>query len=377
LQDAQRRVGLVHSDFPVLAQQVADLLAADGAFSSIETWDLNANEAVPTLQDLQQYDAILVWSNFQFPSPSALGDVLADYWDAGGAVVAVEFSFVDAQSYPAYHLSGRFGDYANRYVLLDNINLPCTCGADYQLGVVSEPLSPLMADVSSGAGAGNCQCQVKVINDGILVASWSGTGWPLAVRGTRSGRNIVDLNVYPAAWPDAALFRDALLYSMSTPCPAGSFCPDTTCPAVGPAAPQPCPAGGYCPPGSTAPTPCPAGSYCPSAGLSAPRRCPGGHYCPGGGAAPVACAAGAFCPAGASAPTPCPAGRHCQAGVTAPTRCRDCAAGHYRGRCGRSASAKHPDGPCWRCPPCGGGHRRSGCGGDSPGTCVRVDWGPA
>ena len=420
LPDAQRRVGLVHAD-PYPAQHLADLLAADGAFSSIQIWDMLANNAAPTLQDLQQFDAVIVWSNGAFPSPSILGDVLADYWDAGGAVVAVEFSFIDVQTWPGQHLSGRFGNYSNGYVLLDNNKLPDTCTND-QVGAIQQPLSPLMADVSSGAGT-NCMCQVNIINNGILVSSWAGTGWPLVVRGTRNGRNIVDLNVYPGYWPEAALFRDALLYSMSTPCPAGYYCPDTTCPAVGRSAPQACPIGSYCPPGSTAPTQCaagsycptpgatmpttcdigaycptaglsvpttcPAGSYCPSAGATAPttcdigtycptaglavfRPCPGGHYCSGGGAAPSACAAGFFCPAGTSVPTPCPAGRHCPAGVMAPSRCRDCREGHFRGLCGRST--KYPDGPCWRCAPCGSGHLRVGCGGDSQGTCVKMDW---
>lgn len=420
LPDAQRRVGLVHAD-PYPAQHLADLLAADGAFSSIQIWDMLANNAAPTLQDLQQFDAVIVWSNGAFPSPSILGDVLADYWDAGGAVVAVEFSFINVQTWPGQHLSGRFGNYSNGYVLLDNNKLPYTCTND-QVGAIQQPLSPLMADVSSGAGT-NCMCQVNIINNGILVSSWAGTGWPLVVRGTRNGRNIVDLNVYPGYWPEAALFRDALLYSMSTPCPAGYYCPDTTCPAVGRSAPQACPIGSYCPPGSTAPTQCaagsycptpgatmpttcdigaycptaglsvpttcPAGSYCPSAGATAPttcdigtycptaglavfRPCPGGHYCSGGGAAPSACAAGFFCPAGTSVPTPCPAGRHCPAGVMAPSRCRDCREGHFRGLCGRST--KYPDGPCWRCAPCGSGHLRVGCGGDSQGTCVKMDW---
>jgi len=413
LPDAQRRVGLVHAD-PYPAQHLADLLAADGAFSSIQIWDMLANNAAPTLQDLQQFDAVIVWSNGAFPSPSILGDVLADYWDAGGAVVAVEFSFIDVQTWPGQHLSGRFGNYSNGYVLLDNNKLPYTCTND-QVGAIQQPLSPLMADVSSGAGT-NCMCQVNIINNGILVSSWAGTGWPLVVRGTRNGRNIVDLNVYPGYWPEAALFRDALLYSMSTPCPAGYYCPDTTCPAVGRSAPQACPIGSYCPPGSTAPTQCAAGSYCPTpgatmpttcdigaycptAGLSVPTTCPAGSYCPSAGAtAPTTCSIGTYCPTtGLSGPTTCPAGSYCPSvGATAPTTCykgaycptaglsgpTTCPAGSYCPSAGATAPTTCDKGAY--CPttglavfrPCPGGHYCSG-GGAAPSACAAGFFCPA
>jgi hypothetical protein len=43
--------------------------------------------ATPTLVDLQQYEAVFVWSDCQFANGAALGNVLADYVDGGGRVV--------------------------------------------------------------------------------------------------------------------------------------------------------------------------------------------------------------------------------------------------------------------------------------------------
>jgi hypothetical protein len=81
-------------------------------FDSIE--DFDARSQTPTLSFLQRFGAVLVWATgTEFSSPSGLGNVLADYWDGGGAVVAAMF---------AHHRSriqGRFGNAANGYLLMD------------------------------------------------------------------------------------------------------------------------------------------------------------------------------------------------------------------------------------------------------------------
>jgi hypothetical protein len=87
-------------------------LAFTAAFDSIDLFDGRTN--TPSLSTLQDYDAVLLWTTGTgFRDAKQLGDVLADYWDWRGAVVVAMF---------ANHRSrilGRFGDFANGYMLID------------------------------------------------------------------------------------------------------------------------------------------------------------------------------------------------------------------------------------------------------------------
>ncbi len=74
------------------------------AFSDITLVDyFDARLATPSLAQLLAYDVVFVFSNFGFLDPVALGDVLADYVDAGGGVVSAEGAFSSG-----YDLQGRF-----------------------------------------------------------------------------------------------------------------------------------------------------------------------------------------------------------------------------------------------------------------------------
>jgi hypothetical protein len=53
----------------------------------------NALTVTPTLVDLQPYDVVIVWNDFAFADPVALGNVLADYLDAGGRVILSAFTW--------------------------------------------------------------------------------------------------------------------------------------------------------------------------------------------------------------------------------------------------------------------------------------------
>jgi len=70
---------------PAWNTEVAELIQCSGEFEGVGVWDLTS--ATPTLADLQAYHAVLVWNDKALPSASALGDVLADFVDAGGGLV--------------------------------------------------------------------------------------------------------------------------------------------------------------------------------------------------------------------------------------------------------------------------------------------------
>ena len=225
--NSQLRVLLLASE---VASWVADLqakLKALGAFSAVDY--LDASTSTPPLSALQGYDALLVWCNGAFASAGDIGNVLADYWDGGGAVVLAQGSFYLG------HVQGRFGTAANGYMLMDG-NPSYEAPSD-MLGQVLEPQSPLMAGVSSITASFAVRGTGAVLNGGVVVAQWASNGRPLVVRGTKAGRPLVAVNMYACSaavrtglWVGngAELLRNALVYSATrsgtTPSlPPGSY----------------------------------------------------------------------------------------------------------------------------------------------------------
>jgi hypothetical protein len=155
----------------------------------------NAATGTPTLSQLQPYTAVLVFSDACFQNPTGLGNVVADYFDGGGRVVATTFVFVP--SFTCGYLGGRFSSYA---LMSATHQLNSTSS----LGPIHEPGSPLLAGVSTLTAAAAYRQIGSPINGGIVVAAWA-DGTPLIVRGTKNGRNRVDLNFYP---PSSAIRSD-------------------------------------------------------------------------------------------------------------------------------------------------------------------------
>ncbi len=66
-------------------------LNSTGLFTRVDIH--NAQAYTPSQGELQQYSAVLVFSDVAFSDSTALGDVLANYADAGGGVVLATFAF--------------------------------------------------------------------------------------------------------------------------------------------------------------------------------------------------------------------------------------------------------------------------------------------
>ena len=210
---------LVHGESdPIRAADVQTKLESTGAFTSVSVF--NAYQGTPSLSLLQQCTVAFVFRLGGFQSTTGLGDVLAQYWDGGGAVV-VAFNAVITLN------EGRFGTALNGYILLD------TAGTDDSslntLGTLIEPQSPLLIGVTS-LTASYYRSTGAVINGGVVVARWS-SGYPLVVRKFRNGRPLVELNMWPpssdvdgSSWRGngVALMRNALLYASCVKSNAGA-----------------------------------------------------------------------------------------------------------------------------------------------------------
>jgi len=60
-------------------------------FSIVDNHDENSL-GTPTLQQLSAYNTVVAYTNSPPSDPAALGDVLADYVDAGGCVVVATYA---------------------------------------------------------------------------------------------------------------------------------------------------------------------------------------------------------------------------------------------------------------------------------------------
>ena len=150
----------------------------------------DVGDATPTLDFLKGYDAVLVFSDRFYANATLLGNVLADFVDAGGGVVEAGLSHF---SVGLRGLSGRF--ISGNYDVYNSTLNQIACGT---LGTVAQPGSPLMAGVDSlNASTGNCN-RLTLKTGAQLVASWS-TGQPLAAYRLDHNAPVVGLNFYPVS----------------------------------------------------------------------------------------------------------------------------------------------------------------------------------
>ena len=87
------------------ATQIQAMLQAYPDINLVDYFD--ARVATPTLAQLLAYDTTIVMANSPFADPAALGDMLADYVDAGGTVIQTVPTFYDPAG-RGWGLQGRF-----------------------------------------------------------------------------------------------------------------------------------------------------------------------------------------------------------------------------------------------------------------------------
>ena len=96
------------SDSPRFRAGLAKVLNSDVDY-------LDTHNVTPTLAELLQYQAVIHWVDYEHADAQAMGDVLADYADAGGRVILGLWSFSGAGQY--HYLEGRLAaDYNPVYL---------------------------------------------------------------------------------------------------------------------------------------------------------------------------------------------------------------------------------------------------------------------
>jgi hypothetical protein len=219
---------------------VRDKLVATGKFGSVSIYTatrFNPDGGTPSLATLQQWDAVLVWSNDSFDDAVAMGDVLAEYVDAGGGVVVAVFA--NTSTNVDRFLQGRWqtGDY---------IAIPQNGGfvqGPGQLGEVVITDHPIMDGVTtfvtrSGTTAqglifgGYRPTNLSVTPGSTIVAKWN-TGHSLVVLAPNP--SVVELGFHPVssdvnefAYWDASTDGDLLMANALCFVAAPTDCPGDT-----------------------------------------------------------------------------------------------------------------------------------------------------
>jgi len=145
------------------------------------------------LADLMKYPALIVsnrdswyWQR-RFASPEKIGDLLADYLDAGGKVIVNQLGNSGYNNDPTFRLAGRFADqYYNPFV-----SNTTNFWAEVSLGEVLLAGHPLLEGVDSLAFKGNVQ-EVRLAPGAAGIARWSNGDWLVAAKA-----NVVALNLQP------------------------------------------------------------------------------------------------------------------------------------------------------------------------------------
>ena len=167
------------------------VLQASGQFAVVDVINVTAaGTGTPSLETLLQYDAVMTWTNGTPANNVTLGDVLADYVDAGGGVVIAVFA--NSTTTAGRNIAGRWQ--TGYEVILDQSGN--ASGANATLGNVPVPTHPAMAGVTAflGGTTGSRPNGTALEVGSFVVAEWS-NGKILVAQGANPNR--IDLGFYP------------------------------------------------------------------------------------------------------------------------------------------------------------------------------------
>ncbi|MEZ6014856.1 MAG: hypothetical protein R3F49_07080 [Planctomycetota bacterium] len=173
-------------------------LLATGRFASVDLIDCQTQ--TPTLQDLAPYEAVLTWTNTSYQSGDLLGDVFADYVDAGGGVVVAIYA--TGTTTVNRWLGGRW--LTGGYEVIQTQG--GTIGGASSLGNILVPGHPLMAGVTTFSSAQGARPTSTTLVQGQVIAEWL-DGKILVAEGANPRR--VDLGMYPPSSDCSATFWDS------------------------------------------------------------------------------------------------------------------------------------------------------------------------
>ena len=181
--EAAPSVMLVCSDYQPLCEPIRAQLQAFGDLAVVDAFD--AQTGTPTLAQLLPYDVVLTWSNYQYADAAGIGNVLADYVDAGGRVINLMFSM----GTHGWQMGGRF--MTENYTAMNGTTLSFQT---LSLGTY-DPNHPIMSkpDVITNITDYYHMDGSYLTPNAYTVAQWS-NGWLFIA--AKEDRSVVSINGY-------------------------------------------------------------------------------------------------------------------------------------------------------------------------------------
>ena len=188
---SQRNVGqldglILYADSETTMINTKDYLLATGMFNTLST--ILVTNYTPTLEEISAFETILIWSNNSFFNRNAIGDVLADYVDAGGGLVVSMF----ANATLPWRIGGRFESegyfafYGGSYG-----------GGDGQV-TISDTNHPIFEGIENLNNSNNyINYNVTLNQNATVVASYTVSQNPMAAVMEIDGTRRVDLGLWP------------------------------------------------------------------------------------------------------------------------------------------------------------------------------------
>jgi hypothetical protein len=209
-------------------EAVRDALLATGVPLNI-TVALPTNPVpTPTLAELMQYDAVLTWTNLDYVDGIAMGDVLADYIDAGGGVVVGVHALTNTAVNRS--LGGRWASGGYHIIPLSS----GLAGGTMTQGFVHLPQHLIWDGVTAvtGGTSGSRAATTDLAPHAIRIADWD-DGRVLVVASSAMPAR-VDLNFWPPGWrftEAARVMANSLVYvaTAGSTDPGGCCFPNGTC----------------------------------------------------------------------------------------------------------------------------------------------------
>jgi hypothetical protein len=211
---------LLVADSTANANDAKSKLEGTGFFPAVVAKVITTAGSTPTYEYISQFDAVLLWTNSTPEDNVALGNMMADYVDAGGGFVNAMFSVGTTTA--SRQLGGRWDE---SYQIIPTGGGNTTGAAGVGIGVRDIPDHPILANVNTflGGTSNHRPTSTAFTSHGVRVAAWQDGKTLVAVSTTRPNR--ADLGFVPystdvssAGWnastDGAILMANALRYVM-------------------------------------------------------------------------------------------------------------------------------------------------------------------
>ncbi len=182
-------VAILGADTTAFVNDVQTKLVNTGQFAQVDV--LNVLSSTPTLGTLDNYAAVLVWSDYVYSDATTLGNNLAAYVDQGHGVVEATFNWSTFFSDDTLLGNWVSGGYESM------TDAGHGSGSFLTLGPVEQPSHPVMQGVTNfNGGADSFYIAGSLTANTNPIAEWSNDA-PLAFEHTGKNGRIIGLNFFP------------------------------------------------------------------------------------------------------------------------------------------------------------------------------------